>query len=297
MRAGYLYLQNENFTTHVTTSTFIYTSDSTENAVRKYDSEANELWSYTLPQYCEKLVINSQNQIIAGCRNGSVYIFEPDGTLSNSFTTSAGVITTIDVDASDNIYVAGTNQSVIKYDPSGVLQWTYSGQGATQLTIKVDSSGNVYSGDLNGVLKKIDPSGAEISSKTLNTRIESIINGDSDSLYVGTAGRVYKFDNLGTELWRFYGSGQNIRGLDYKDGYLYIGSNDNYIRKVEETTRTIIWSEYTDNDTNAVCIGDDNYIYSTEYNAIRKLDIDGNLVYAYSPTNALYYRDMVISRE
>ena len=136
----------------------------------------------------------------------------------------------VDVDASENIYVAGVTQSqgagssdfvIAKYNSSGTIQWQRSLGGAnsdTAYCITSDSSGNTYVGGQSDsgefLLAKYDSTGAIQWQKTITDGTSAQYNGivvdSSNNVYacgvINSSGYgnwfVAKFNSSGTLQWQ-----------------------------------------------------------------------------------------------
>jgi hypothetical protein len=190
---------------------FVY-AGSSDDTVRKLDSDGNEVWIINVGDSCFGLAIDQASSVYAGARSDLVKI-EEDGN----------------------------------GDPQ--IQWTYTGFPSNLRGVGVDTNGFVYAcsnsttGE-NSVVCKLDASnGAEVwCNATIagEENINTLSTSPDGSIYVGSSeNELVKLDNAGNVVWRFSfaPSGDNASvissALDI-EGFVYGGSNDNTLRKIEE---------------------------------------------------------------
>ena len=175
----------------------------------KYNSSGVEQWSKTWggtgADTATAIALDSSNNIYvagdtgssgltAGLADQTLVMYNSSGVEQWSKTwggTGSDYANDLVLDASGNIYVAGTtnstglttgdyDQTLVKYNSSGVEQWskTWGGTGAdTAKALSLDTSGNIYvvgnanstgltAGDYDQTLVKYNSSGVEQWSKT-----------------------------------------------------------------------------------------------------------------------------------
>ena len=110
---------------------------------------------------------------------------------------------------------------------------------------------------------------------------------DKQFLYVGTGnGEVKKIDpETETEIWSEEHF-DDVYAVKNFDGFIYAGAGDNHVKKINAKTGQEVWS--FDNDTTVLTIDvDDDGVYIGDgFNRVRKLNIDtGNFVWTYHTGN------------
>lgn len=145
-----------------------------------------------------------------------------------STLNAQGNKTSVLKDASDNLYTFGGNK-LAKFNSAGAQQWSTSTEYITAMAL--DNSGNIYVTGGYGItpygyifVKKFSNNGTEVMSKIsgggmnyIYTPIDITVD-NSGNIYVysssfvygsmhSNSSRLFKFDNLGNEVWNLSPSG------------------------------------------------------------------------------------------
>ena len=229
----------------------IYTASS-DNTVRKVDSDGNEVWS---------------------------------------FTGHTSIVNGVAVDADGNVYSASNDNTVRKIDSSGNEVWSFTGHSSSVTSVAIDADGNVYSIGLDDTLRKIDAQGNEVWRVFSTFDVFEGVAVDLDgNIYVGDLNRIYKLDNDGNEVWTYVGDASfNDLAVD-SSGNVYGAAEDNIVVKVDSDGNKV-WT-FTGHTgwVNGIAVDIEGNVYSgSNDNTVRKIDSDGNQVWSFTGhTNPVY---------
>jgi hypothetical protein len=166
-----------------------------------------------------------------------------------------GLLSSVAIDESGNVYTASNANLVYKYDTDGVLVWVFSGHTGNVNSIDVDTSGNVYSASVDNTVRKIDSDGNQVwafidsSMKNFN----AVAVDAFENVFIGSQNTVVcKLDSDGNELWRFQGHSGGILDISADlagnvyttgyDGFVYCltpAGGEVWGRPIPETGHTI----------------------------------------------------------
>jgi len=221
------------------------------------------------------------NVYLAGSRvdNFSVWKLDSDGVLQWSYDTGADA-NGVAVDASGNVYIAGENTgsaNVWKLNSDGVLQWTFDTRYATY-GIAVDGSGNVYvvsrryaTAGGYGNVRKLNSSGVE--QWVFNTGTDwalGVAVDASGNVYVAGADNglatVWKLNSSGVEQWKYDTGANRTQGVCVDgSGNVYVAGQETGSASVWKlnSSGVLQWSYNTGDETYAIAVDDDGYVYVT----------------------------------
>ncbi len=192
---------------------------------------------------------------------GSVYAFNPNGSLKWIFTTySYGVGASPVIGSDGTIYVGMYDSVLYAVNPDGRDLWAVDlqGEAISASTAAIDSKGNVYVGTDDGYFYSVSPDGQiRWSSGECNGGAPHAVIGSDDTVYVVAGKYVCAFNgDDGTLKWKF------------------------------EADKNI----YAD-----PAIGADGTIYAADYyHTLYAIDSSGNLKWTY-PVGAVYVSPVVDS--
>jgi len=144
-----------------------------------------------------------------------------------------GLLSSVAIDESGNVYTASNSNLVYKYDTDGVLVWTFVGHTGNVNSIDVDTLGNVYSTSVDNTVRKINSSGNQVWSFVDSgmKNFNAVAVDAAGNVFVGSQNTVVcKLDSDGNEIWRFHGHTEGILDIstDYA-GNVYTTGYDNVV--------------------------------------------------------------------
>lgn len=112
----------------------------------------------------------------------------------------------------------------------------------------------------------------------------SFITLDNNSyIYCVCTKVLIKMSENGTTFWK-YKHDEIIQSVAVKNGYVYIGTWDNHIIKMDSSSGNIIWNNYYSSRYGiySIVIDNDDIIYAgTENKKVIKIDSTGNVIWTY----------------
>lgn len=224
-------------------------------------------------------------ELYAACYDGKVYRFDPDGTLTSSYTTHSGYYNLdIVVDNDGFQYVATGNYSYIdKYNSGNTLAWGYDmGSGEQVYGVAVDGSGNVYGGDTGDDIVKLNSSGSLQWTYTAGDVVYCVAVDASGNVYGGTGGtddEAFKLNSSGSLQWTYSCNG-DVEGIDVdSSGNVYVAADNAY--KLN-SAGSLQWS-YATGGSDVVADSTGIVYVAADATGVIKLDSAGSLQWTYDP--------------
>jgi len=268
----------------------IYTG-SFDGTVRKWNSDGDQIWSYSFPESPREVVVDRDGYVyVAVTSNGRVYRLTPNGNHDWTYSTEEdpksiavhkdGYVYTID----DSGFLSGNN--LYKLNASdGSLIWDVNHSTPALAYLSVDIYNNIYTTGNGNILRKFNSSGNELWTyehpNTART-IRPTRNGD----FVFVCGHNPHITRLNSS-----GGSPNTRNVGFSwgqigssavdDKYLYVvKSTDGDLYKVSFGL-SLQWT-YSGVTSSAVDVDQDGYVYASNGDNLVKVSPDGNLVQTFT---------------
>ncbi len=196
----------------------------------------------------------------------------------------------VDVDDSDNIYVATYDEGIMKYDSDGnqLVVWgtTYgggNGQFRRPYSLAVGSDTNVYVSDGdNGRVQKFDSDGNYLDKWNVTTSYSRGIDVDSsNNVYVvNSNGRVEKYTSDGTYIDTWNNNGGYYIDVDDSDNVYVTKTNSNRVEKYT-SDGTLLQTYVFGFDPYGITVDSNGDIYVSRYSSTGRVygyESDGSYI-------------------
>ncbi|OVE79465.1 hypothetical protein BVY01_02455 [bacterium I07] len=240
-------------------------------------------------------VISNDGRIFIGSEDSTLYVFEREGLLCNSYKTNAIITSTVALNVFNSVYLSGDQLYGFSYDNS--VYWTQD-LGANSLSSpSIDKTGNLIITSIEGGIYKFSSDGELIWQYNMHdTVFASPALNDSGDVYVGSnQGTLIALDSEGELLWQFtVGAAIKSSPTICSEGTIIFGTDDNSIYAINPDG-SLKWAISTgDRVVSTPAIGNNDVIYvgSTDGH-LYALNMDGIILWKYL-TNAPIYASSII---
>jgi len=184
--------------------------------------------------------------------------------------------------SSNHIFSGDRGGTWIKNDLQGTEIYRKSGYNRV-LAIQLDEpNGYIYTLNNDNTLRKFEDNGndaTELWSVTFSD--VSLLSLIGNNLFVSLDnGDIKKIDTSGNVIWTFSGFGNKTYEIVGDSTFIYSGSADNTLRKIEDlgSSPSEVWStSFTDIPFSLTLNGDKTTIYAGTFdNRVHKIDSSGN---------------------
>ena len=242
-------------------------------------------WSYDTGPVNASPVIGPDGTVYIAEWYGTVYAFNPNGTLKWSYDTQDYIEYASAAIGADGTIYQNTDYALFALNPDGTLKWESGGCGGPSGPA-IGDDGTVYSaGWLSGKLCAIRPDGTlKWSYETGNIifRSSPAIAPDG-TIYIGSSDKkLYALNPDGSLKWS-YTTGDSVWSSPAiaADGTVYVGSNDGLLYAINPDG-TLQWSSDVGIYGSSPVIAGDGTIYVTARSYLWVLDPDGSIKWSCS---------------
>ncbi len=274
--------------------------------ITKINSDGSLVWQkeYDVSSIWYDIVSNQEDYIWTGNEDENVFKFD-DEFKEIWKTSTKGTnddLRSVDIDATENVYVADTGGTVEKIEDDGTHLWELdTGNLSNILKVRADKNGNVYAAQSDRITK-ISGAGTELTAFTSMTGIR-----DMDILDTDNKKRVYYVRDEGSDgEWGYLESDLTSRGdyvlsSDREMGSIAVGENAYYIgyggnvnriskRNLDDAIDEI-WRFYNHNEKPTdIELDSQGYIYSaSDSTEVKRIEpTNGNEIWTFShPSKSL----------
>lgn len=273
-------------------SLVIYTASS-DNTVKRLDSDGNEIWSYTgHTENVNDVEADDQNNLVSVSDDELVKKLDASG--NEIWSRYGGGYEKYSVAISNNYDVLyGDSNSAIRLDSSGNYLHTLDGVGSIdeKEAVAFDQNGNAFAGTfmVQGLSRppfifKCDPSGSQIWQREPDSPShgpQDLACDLDDNVYAAWNPYLLKYDPDGNLLFELNNDALCV-AVDLNNNF-YIGDGDDNSVKKYDAGGTEVWSvTYTDPTNNIAVDSDGNSYITSADNTVRKLDTNGSEVWSFS---------------
>jgi len=261
-----------------------------DNSVRKINSVNQEVWSYTGHiNWVTDLTLDDVF-VYSASRDFSIKkLRQSDGTEEWSRQIHTDVIRSIKYH-NEYIYSCGNDSTVMKMDRQGNMIWIISGDTADAMDLAFMPSGNILVGYRNGNVYEIDDAtGTLVTAGAFDTKSSELVAIATDSVgncYASVFDTIFKVKKFNTSRGRDWEKSDftdfsHCLVVDAND-VLYVGSDDNTVRKIDPTGSEIWKFERHTDIVRGLDVDYLGYVYSGSIDqTVRKITPNGNQVWVF----------------
>jgi len=244
--------------------------------------------------------IGSDGTIYIGSYEGTLYAFNPDGSLQWTYTPLNSILGSPAIGSDGTIYISDWNSTLYAINPNGTLKWNYTAKwnctadshnwGSSPV---IGADGTIYIPDDYGIMYAVNPNGTlkwKYNTDSVIYASSAVIGADGTIYIPNENGTLYAINPDGTLKWSFklcdIGFDYNTPSIG-SDGTIYIGNQAGVLFAIKDngTTGTLKWSYSTGTEESfygTPAITSNGTIYIVGTNKIYAITSNGNKLWTYS---------------
>ena len=138
-------------------------SASSDNTTRRHNAETGaEVASFSTPDSARAISVHPDGTVYVGCDDNTIYVFDTDGDLIETFDSHVGDIYRIALHPDGYFVSSSQDETVRKIDGDLDETWRYSDLTDRQQGVAVLPGGEVYIGGRDNLVQKLDAGGGLI---------------------------------------------------------------------------------------------------------------------------------------